>query len=875
MSDPTVIRTPDQRLRVFVSSTLGELAPERDAVRMAIERLRLVPVMFELGARPHPPRELYRAYLEQSQVLIGIYWQRYGWVAPGEEISGLEDEYRLGRALPGLFYLKEPAPEREPRLTRLIAAIKEEDRASYHRFSSVEELSELVQQDLAVLLTERFEAADRAAGAGTVTPRGRSSVSVARAAGGEVTTGVPEPLGSLVGRDADLAAVSEHLAGGARLVTLTGTGGVGKSRLALAVARSLESRYPDGVHLVPLGAIEEVDLVLPTLAASLGVGLMGTADASLALAAHLEGRRILLVLDNLEQVIAVAGDLVALLERCPGVQILATSRRPLQVVGEQEWRLQPLGLAATAAAPETIAESSAVELFVQRARSVDPTFTLHAGNASAVAELCRRLDGLPLAIELAAARVRLLPPAALLRRLGERVELLAGGPDRPERHRTLRATIAWSIRLLAPAERTVFARLSVFADGCTLDAAERVCDLEGRRDVTENVARLLDHGLLVVADDAPAEEPRVRMLETVRAEAAVLLEEHGETRTLRHRHLDWCAELADRAQPFLCGPDQLRWLERIDPERANLRAAARAGLELGAPATVLEMGWDLYVYYHLRAAHQEPEAWVAKAAADLRQLDARQRAIATAAAGISALWRGELTLARTRLEASLVTFTGQQLAFESAVAEMNLAACALAEEAWDEAATIAAVAAERFASIGHDWGVGSCEYVRGVATAAAGDRTGGGRSLERAADAGRRIDNPTLRARALTVLGDLAVDEGELELARSRLLEAVPLLVGAGDLAGLAGGLETLAALALAADEPAAASDALVAAGAVRERSGTPRAAIIETRVEALLAGIAAQDEELVAARRAAAGGTDPFEVLQAVAGTVSRSGVA
>ena len=225
ITDPAVPReglhnTPDQRLRVFVSSTLGELADERRAVRDAVTRLRLVPVMFELGARPHPPGEVYRAYLAQSQVFIGIYWQRYGWVAPGEKVSGLEDEYLLSAGLPRLIYVKAPAPDREARLTKLLSRIQDDGDVSYKHFSDPEELQSLVQNDLAVLLSERFEMAQAGHGAPQEAPA------------------LPAAITSLVGREREAEAASELvLREGVRLVTLTGPGGVGKSRLALEVAR--------------------------------------------------------------------------------------------------------------------------------------------------------------------------------------------------------------------------------------------------------------------------------------------------------------------------------------------------------------------------------------------------------------------------------------------------------------------------------------------------------------------------------------------------------------------------------------------------------------------------------------------------------------
>src|SRR5262252_9117768 len=451
MSGSDVIRTPDQRVRVFVSSTLGELGAERQAARDAVSSLRLVPVMFELGARPHPPRNVYRAYLGQSEVFVGIYWQSYGWVAPGERISGLEDEYQLSAGLPRLLYVKSPSPDRERRLTELLARIQDEGAVSYQHFSAAAELQQLVENDLAVLLSEQFEVAR--SGSGAPDDAGLSGV-------------LPAPATPLVGREREAAAAEELVVHeGVRLVTLTGPGGVGKSRLAVEAARRLGPGFADGVRFVELASVSAADLVAPAIAAGLGLSTSArqlTAD----LQAYLRPRRLLLAVDNFEQVIGAAPLLAGLLAAAPGLVVLVTSRAVLRLSGEHEFAVPPLPVPPADAAPdpEQLRRYAAVSLFAERAHAADPGFELIAGNAAAVAEICCRLDGLPLAIELAAARVRLLPPQALLARLDDRMGLLTGGAvDLPERQRTLKTTLDWSVGLLPAGQQALFARLGVFA----------------------------------------------------------------------------------------------------------------------------------------------------------------------------------------------------------------------------------------------------------------------------------------------------------------------------------------------------------------------------------------------------------------------------
>ena len=463
MAETDLIRTPDQRVRVFVSSTLGELAAERRAVRDAVTGLRLVPVMFDLGARPHPPRSVYRDYLSQSQVFVGIYWQSYGWVAPGERVSGLEDEYLLAAGLPRLIYVKSPAPDRAARLAEMLSRIRDEGDVSYQHFSDPAELQSLVQNDLAVLLSERFEMTQAGGGAPQEAP----------------AAALPADITSLVGREQDAEAAGDLvLREGVRLVTLTGPGGVGKSRLALEVARRLGPRFADGVRFIDLAPVQRADLVVAAIAA--GLGLRTTGGPLIAdVKAYLRPRRLVLLLDNFEQVTPAAPLVAELLAAAEGLVVLVTSRTTLRLSGEHEFSVAPLPTPPPGVAdgPQLagLRRYASVQLFVERAHAAAPGFELTSENAGAIAEICRRLDGLPLAIELAAARSRLLPPEALLARLDDRMSLLTGGArDLPERQRTLRNTLNWSFGLLSPAAQALFSRLGVFPGSFDLEAGEAV-----------------------------------------------------------------------------------------------------------------------------------------------------------------------------------------------------------------------------------------------------------------------------------------------------------------------------------------------------------------------------------------------------------------
>ncbi len=668
------IRTPDQRLRVFVSSTLKELGAERSAARQAIARLRLTPVTFESGARSHPARDLYRAYLAQSHIFIGIYWQQYGFVTPGEAVSGLEDEYNLSASMPHLIYVKTPAPEREDRLKSLLARIKAEDRISYKYFSTPEELAELVENDLALLLSEQFELAQSAAG-----PAGP----------GGPPNNLPVEVNRFVGREIQVEAIRRLLLQGEnRLVSLTGPGGVGKTRLAWKAASAALEHFPGGVYFVDLSAVYEGELVLPAIAGVFGEPEGAGQQIKEKLIAHLRSREILLVLDNLEQVVSAAPLVVELLSAAPGLKVLATSRAALRVRGEIEFPVPPLSLPGpTHHSPEAIAQSEAVQLFLDRAGG-SLAFTLD--NAPLIAEICQRVDGLPLAIELAAARARLLPPAALLARLSDRLKLLSGGAqDLPTRQQTLRAAIEWSHQLLKADEQTLFARLAVFHGGCTLEAAEAVCGLvsgtETSIDVLESATALVDHSLVQRELDEQG-SLRFTMLETLREYAWERLQESGEIAAIQERHARCYLALAEEAIRYSVTDDAPLWLDRLDAEIENLRAAlewslsAPENVELGA-----RLANDLFWFWYLRGHIVEGQAWYQRFIQSGVAKDTAAYAGVLTGAGVMANWLGDQAAARRLLDESIPFLRGAGDRQELAQALMNRGIIALNEGREDEA----------------------------------------------------------------------------------------------------------------------------------------------------------------------------------------------
>lgn len=806
------IRTPDQRIRVFISSTLKELEPERRAVREVVERLHLAPVMFELGARPHPPRELYRSYLEQSDIFVGLYWERYGWVAPDETVSGLEDEYRLSGSLPLLIYIKEPAPERETRLTELLAAIRNDDRSSYKSFSQPEDLAELVLSDIATLLAERFDAS-----AASMAP----AVAPGRAA---VAAGIPAPYTSLVGRELERAEINGLLGRhDVRILSIVGPGGVGKSRLAIEIAMdaAVDGRE---VAFATLESVSQPERVITAVARALGVRDAGDGPLEDKVIEAIADRDVLLVVDNMEHLLGAVDLLVRLVTETPRLQLLVTSRSPLRVRAERVFALDPLEVPATDDGAEAVARASAIELFQQRAVAVNPAFQLTPENTAAVVAICRALDGMPLAIELAAARVRTLAPAQILDRLDSALTLLVSGArDLPERQRALRRTIEWSVDLLDAETRRALAVLSVFSGTFGLASAERVLTDAGIAGPFAALEALVDASLL--GRDERGVSPAFRLLSLVRAYAATLLDE-GEHALAVAAWVDGYRDLGAQAAAGLRGTGQLEWLERLELETENLAGVMRTLLDGRQLARAAEYAWSLYLYLWIGGYLGLVQAWMSElltAAAGGTTIAPHSRAIALYYVNAVRFWQDPDYDPVPGLMSSRDLFLATDDDFGAALASVSLALAHLAHRGRpDFPAAIQSLehSLADFRTAGDAWGEAMALVMRGRIDMLAGDMGSALRRFEAsyalATAQGERLgiviaENHRGWAKFLS---------GDLEGAIRDFAEGLDLSLALGHDEGVAYGLEAFVGVRAAQGDAASAGRLLGAALRLRRRKG-------------------------------------------------------
>jgi len=681
---------------------------------------------------------------------------------------------------------------------------------------------------------------------------------------------LPHPLTSFVGRTREIAEVKRLLAG-SRLLTLTGSGGVGKTRLAHEVAVGLLDAHPDGVWLVELAALREAALVPRAVATVLGLRDQSACSLMPMLCDTLQDQRVLLILDNCEHLVEACAALVnTLLRACPDIRILTTSRQPLGTAGETTFRVPSLSLAArrddpsappaehagTAASianPDApvqgtdrpAATSDAVCLFVERAQAAVPDFTLTDSNLAVVEQVCRRLDGIPLAIELAAARIAVLSPEQIAGRLGDRFGLLTGGCRTAlPRHQTLRALVDWSYDLLDEREQTLFRRLAVFGGGWTLEAAESVCGLDGLapHDVLDVLSGLVAKSLVATRRDTDA--VRYWFLESLREYATDRLRDAGEEARFRERQCAWVLTLAEQATPELCGPRQEAWLNRLDGERENLRAAQRWAVSREDAETTARLGAALWQFWWARADAADAREWISTIVPLARNAQpTRALAQALHGAGMLAGAQADYPTCRSLLRealaaarqvddaytlANVLDSLARQLSFEGHYAESNQhlnESLAILRQLGDRQALARALS--RFGFLKYlegDHQTARATLEEGLAVAheagdpamvaeildklgqmfhSDGDLEGAVRSFQQAEPIWRELGQGIMLAMTLNNLGNTQTLRGELATARIQLAEALGLSQRVGNRRRMAFTLSSVATLAVLDGDPA------------------------------------------------------------------------
>lgn len=838
---------------------MQELAAERAAARAAVERLRLTPVLFELGARAHPPRALYLAYLEQSQIFVAIYGEQYGWVAPGQDISGLEDEYVAAAGMPKLVYIKKPAPDRHPRLAAMIVRIQA-DGLSYHSFESAQELEQLVADDLAVLLSERFDAAGDGPAGPLVGPRWR----------------LPVATDSFVGRDREVRELTALLANAdVRLVSLVGPGGIGKTRLAFEAARQLRDEYSDGIVAVALAGLRTADLVPAALAGALEVAESVGRSPLDAVTAFLGPRRMLLVLDNLEQIPDVGVLIGELLSSTEHVTVLATSREVLRVSGEYVYPVPPLASRIDVESVDAIGQVDAVALFVDRARATRYDMTFDEPALRTVAEICRRLDGLPLAIELAAARVRVIGLAPLLRRLDNRLAMLTGGArDAPQRHQTLRSTIQWSFDLLTDDERVLLTRLAVFSGSFSLDAAEAVSrtpppDAEPPAgpdaapaavpaltpDVLDGLGSLVDKSL-VRAVDPVDDQPRFAILDIIREFACEQLVARGEHDLIGQAHASFFVELAREIDAESHHASPLQLPPRFTVDSANFDAAMRWLIAHDEYGLGTELGTSLWQLWWWQSRFLPGMAWMDELLARPNALTLAQRADASQVLGLLAFGHGDYPRAAPAL--TIAVQLQRQLGKRAAAATASVPLGLITAETDPSSAhAMLQQSVDEFRELHDDWGLAFALLALGGAFLLQNRFAEAVPPLEESVRVSKTAATQVFLTNAEVNLGMAYVGLGDLDAADTVLREALRHAEDAASREAIARALEGLAAVAVSRGDAPQAVRLMGAAEAVRRsiaatvwRTDRRRHAQTISDLRAIL-GTAATDEALDAAARA------------------------
>ncbi|MBA3688661.1 MAG: AAA family ATPase [Chloroflexi bacterium] len=651
----------------------------------------------------------------------------------------------------------------------------------------------------------------------------------------ETPSTLPTELTSFVGRQREVDEAT-RLIETTRLLTLTGPGGTGKTRLAIRIAAGLDSSFRDGVFFVDLAPLTDPALVGPSVARSLGLSEQADRPIVDLLREHLLSRQLLLVLDNFEHLLAAGAVVQDLLAAAPGLKVLVTSRRILNLYGEQEFEVPPLAVPDPTVPIDVgqLLQYESVTLFLGRARAVRPAFSVTTESAQAVAEICVRLDGLPLAIELAASRIRLLEPREILDRLEQRLPVLtAGASNVPPRQRTLRGTIEWSYELLQPAEQELFVRLAIFAGGCTLEAAEAICNPDGElgHDTFDGIGSLIYQSLLRRTGDAG--ESRYGMLETIREYGRDRLAVSGSQDVVGGRHLRYYRDLAELAEPHFTGADQVAWLDRFEREHANVRAALTRALDAGEAESGLRLASALWRFWFQRGYLREGRSWLEAVFALKPDGTPAIRAKAYTALGGLAYWLSEVDATQTAYESALRLYREVGDRGAEVEALYNLSSVPVMRGDIEESRRRLEASLAMAREIGRSDLVAQSQLYLSRMTAELGDPQGALTLLDEALSFFRSQGNRFGLGGALVGLTAVRGLLGQYQAGRFAYREALAVFAEAGNLPNMGGLFSVISTLESSAGRHAEAIRMMGAAEALRERIGATAPLLVKRRGDA------------------------------------------